>query len=96
MNFFRSKDEDEEEAGSFAAELASMGQFDEEFGTDSPVIGQGPDTQQTCIKWSRPDPPHLDPAKHDLIFQQIEIDHYVGKEQSDFLLESVNNELKNY
>ncbi|KAG8332843.1 DNA polymerase delta catalytic subunit, variant 2 [Homalodisca vitripennis] len=38
----------------------------------------GPDTQQTSAKWSRPPPPHLNPASDKLIFQQIDIDHYTG------------------
>ncbi|XP_007955835.1 DNA polymerase delta catalytic subunit [Orycteropus afer afer] len=29
-------------------------------------------------RWLRPSPPHLDPQKEPLIFQQLEIDHYVG------------------
>ncbi len=29
-------------------------------------------------KWARPPPPTIDPSTHPLIFQQIDIDHYVG------------------
>ena len=30
-------------------------------------------------KWSRPSPPNLDPSKDNLIFQQLDIDNYVGR-----------------
>lgn len=56
-----------------------MEQFEsEQLENDSPALGQGPDVQQTSIKWSRPPPPVLDPKKDALIFQQIEVDHYNG------------------
>jgi DNA polymerase delta subunit 1 len=42
------------------------------------VVGQGPDNQVTCVKWARPDAPHLNPATDSITFQQIEIDHYIG------------------
>ena len=32
-----------------------------------------------CSKWRRPSPPSLDPSKDSLIFQQLDIDNYVGK-----------------
>lgn len=40
---------------------------------------QGPDTQQTSTKWSRPSPPSLNPVKDKIEFQQLDIDHYTGK-----------------
>ena len=30
-------------------------------------------------RWRRPPPPELDPSKDELIFQQIDIDHYIAK-----------------
>ena len=30
-------------------------------------------------KWSRPDPPKIDPSKESLIFQQLDIDNYIGE-----------------
>ncbi|XP_069687440.1 DNA polymerase delta catalytic subunit isoform X2 [Periplaneta americana] len=41
-------------------------------------VTKGPDIQQTSSKWSRPDPPPLDPRQDALIFQQLDIDHYTG------------------
>lgn len=79
MFVYRSKDEDEDEGGSFAQDLANMEPWDSEmFGDDAPDVGQGPDTERTSVRWSRPDPPDFDPNKDDLIFQQIDIDHYTG------------------
>lgn len=42
------------------------------------LIGEGPETQETCIKWARPDVPKLDPEIDTLIFQQIDIENYIG------------------
>lgn len=42
-------------------------------------MGEGPENQQTCIKWARPDPPALSPQHDSLIFQQIDIEHYIGQ-----------------
>ena len=33
---------------------------------------------KTSLKWSRADPPPIDPNNDTIIFQQIEIDHYIG------------------
>ncbi|OAD61418.1 DNA polymerase delta catalytic subunit [Eufriesea mexicana] len=38
----------------------------------------GPEQENTSLKWSRPQPPQLNPLKDALIFQQIDIDHYNG------------------
>ena len=37
-------------------------------------------TQNRTNKWRRPDAPNLDPKKDALIFQQIEVEHYTGKQ----------------
>ncbi|XP_049866622.1 DNA polymerase delta catalytic subunit [Pectinophora gossypiella] len=75
---FKSQDDDEENEMpcSFEEQLAGMECSDFE----SPeVIGVGPDNQSTNVKWSRPEPPKMDPKKDNLVFQQIDIDHYNGK-----------------
>jgi hypothetical protein len=41
---------------------------------------QGPETLQTNLRWSRPEPPPLNPAHHVLTFQQLDIDHYTGND----------------
>ena len=35
--------------------------------------------EERFAKWRRPDPPKIDVTKDDLVFQQIDIDFYIGK-----------------
>lgn len=68
---------DDEIGGGFEAELANMetdGLFDREI-----QMGEGPENQQTCVKWARPDPPRLNSTVDSLIFQQIDIENYIGQ-----------------
>ncbi|XP_046489003.1 DNA polymerase delta catalytic subunit isoform X2 [Neodiprion pinetum] len=39
----------------------------------------GPDQENTCSKWNRPDPRPFNPQTDSLTFQQIEVDHYIGQ-----------------
>lgn len=74
-------DDDNDIPGSFEEELACMELVENEGSqvTDSQEMnGQGPETQQTSTRWSRPAPPLLNPAHHVLTFQQLDIDHYTG------------------
>ncbi|XP_058835484.1 DNA polymerase delta catalytic subunit [Topomyia yanbarensis] len=75
---FRSGDDDDEEFESyFEAELANMEGDD---GLDqAQLVGQGPEVENTCIKWSRPQPKDYRPNEDPLVFQQIDIDHYIGE-----------------
>lgn len=57
------------------------------------VIGDGPENQQTSIKWSRPEPPKLDPQTDALIFQQIDIENYIGQPLSG--IEFINYQIGN-
>lgn len=43
------------------------------------LSGDAPETLKTSIKWSRPDAQKLNPLTDPLVFQQIDIDHYVGQ-----------------
>ncbi|XP_053953423.1 DNA polymerase delta catalytic subunit [Anastrepha ludens] len=43
------------------------------------LLGEGPENQQTSVKWSRADPPKLDPSSDELVFQQIDIENYLGE-----------------
>lgn len=36
-------------------------------------------TESRTLKWRRPDLPFLDVSKDALIFQQLDLDHYIGK-----------------
>ncbi|XP_055374133.1 DNA polymerase delta catalytic subunit [Condylostylus longicornis] len=69
-------DEDEEfGGGGFEAELAALEAVDID---KTELIGEGPEIEQTSSKWSRPSPPDIDPSKDALIFQQIDIENYIG------------------
>ena len=60
----RRQDEDSSQgAGRFEHELASLQQS----------------TGNPKSKWSRPQVPRFDPAKDAIVFQQLEVDHYVGE-----------------
>ncbi|XP_055902016.1 DNA polymerase delta catalytic subunit [Eupeodes corollae] len=72
----RNFDEDEEDFGSaFEAELAA---FEGDDIDPTQLLGEGPENQQTCAKWSRADYPHLNPDVDGLTFQQIDVENYVG------------------
>ena len=82
---FRAEDDDDNDGGrgTFEDQLASM--LDEE---DELMDGPEPSTameepiechEERFVRWRRPAPPPLDAEKDKLIFQQIDIDHYVSK-----------------
>ncbi|XP_043259599.1 DNA polymerase delta catalytic subunit [Colletes gigas] len=73
------RDEDEDNyPGSFEAELANMDEVDDDVGDVYQTNEEGPEQENTFSKWNRPPPSQLNPNVDVLIFQQIEIDHYLG------------------
>ena len=78
-------DEDEEDTPNFEDHLAGL--EDEDFiDCDFPASeAEGPEQQLTHQKWSRPNPPSLDPSRDKLVFQQVELDHYIGQARVDML-----------
>ena len=76
-------DEDEEDTPNFEDHLAGL--EDEDFmDCDFPASeAEGPEQQLTHQKWSRPNPPSLDPSRDKLVFQQVELDHYIGQARVD-------------
>lgn len=42
------------------------------------LMGLGPENEESCAKWARPHPPNIHPDVDKLVFQQIDIDHYIG------------------
>ena len=60
----RAKGEDEPKGSRFEEELAS-------------IASKG--ARQSQSKWQRPLLPPLDPAKDSITFQQLDLDHYIGK-----------------
>ena len=76
-------DEDMEE-GQFETQLAAMLDEEDEF-RDSLGVMEEPEEPVEDIagdrikRWKRPDPPQIDPSKESLVFQQLEVDHYIGR-----------------
>ena len=81
-------EEDDEVPGSFVDHLAGLDDMDdmdeEDFGTDKPEGNNvaGPALKSMYDQWARPPPPPLNPAVDSLTFQQVELDHYIGKASS--------------
>ncbi|XP_013790883.1 DNA polymerase delta catalytic subunit-like, partial [Limulus polyphemus] len=73
----RSRRDDDNEPLDFEAELALMDSVEEEIQLESQ--GEGPENLSTSSKWSRPTPPPLNPEKDSLVFQQLDIAHYIGQ-----------------
>jgi hypothetical protein len=46
--------------------------------TNSFAGTEGPEDAEACSKWTRPPPPDLNTAKDNVVFQQIDVDHYIG------------------
>lgn len=60
----------------FDAELAMMDDIEMDEGAD--VSGAGPEEEESIAKWARPTLPPIDPKKDAIVFQQIDLDHYIG------------------
>jgi len=73
----KAKNEDDEDTPTFEDHLAGLD--DEDWGDDTPMEGEGPAQQMTKASWQRPPPPALDQTKDRLVFQQVELDHYIGR-----------------
>ncbi|KAM7292378.1 DNA polymerase delta catalytic subunit isoform X2 [Ixodes scapularis] len=79
---FRRQDDDEDPMD-FEAELALMEEISEEQMDDTEsqesLSGQGPENACTSVRWTRPPMPALRPERESLEFQQIDLDHYLGR-----------------
>ena len=82
---FRADDEDMDEGDGFDSQLAAMIDEGDELHGDDVAMMEEPeelveDMEVTRAKrWMRPSPPQIDPTKDNFVFQQIDIDNYVGK-----------------
>lgn len=84
---FRSGEDDEDDEGprgTFEERLAGMIEEEDEL----MYGGQEPSTaveeaieshEERFVRWRRPEPPKINIKEDTLIFQQIDIDHYIGK-----------------
>ncbi|OQR75031.1 DNA polymerase delta catalytic subunit-like [Tropilaelaps mercedesae] len=70
---------DEDEMNDFEAELAQMEELDIEEKVLTQVdLSQCPQDEVSFERWRRPPAPALDPQTADLVFQQVDLDHYLG------------------
>jgi len=78
-------DGDEEDTpGSFEEHLANLMEEEETEYDDSPRMeGEGPKQESTYDRWARPKLPDYKPEEDKLVFQQLDIDHYIGEARSD-------------
>ena len=68
------RQEEEEEGGNFEEHLAGLMEEEEEWGEEvTAVVGEGPRQEATRARWTRPAPPPTDPAKDNLVFQQVKL-----------------------
>ncbi|XP_076115768.1 DNA polymerase delta catalytic subunit-like [Mytilus galloprovincialis] len=70
--------DDEEDPSAFEEELAMLDEMESETHQDTDG-GMGPQDAEACAKWKRPPPPDLNIHKDKVVFQQIDVDHYIGK-----------------
>ena len=79
---FRAEDDEDDEGarGSFEDRLAGMLEEEDELLQPSTAMEEPIEChEERFVRWRRPAPPPLDAEKDTLIFQQIDINHYIGK-----------------
>ncbi len=82
---FRGEDEDEDDGpqGTFEERLAGMLEDEDElYATQEPSTAMEEDVEtdeDRFLRWRRPEPPKLNEKEDTLIFQQVDIDHYICK-----------------
>ncbi|GFT38521.1 DNA polymerase delta catalytic subunit [Nephila pilipes] len=79
-----SHDDDDFERSNFEEELALMEDLEEEFQAQSleslESTGEDIDSSQSAnAKWARPPPPEIKPSTDSVVFQQLDIDYYIGQ-----------------
>jgi len=77
--------DDDNNGPSFEEHLANLA--DEEMDANDLLtqasIEEGIDEEEAFKMWARPDLPELSASKDKLVFQQLELDHYIGKARKD-------------
>ncbi|GIY06379.1 DNA polymerase delta catalytic subunit [Caerostris extrusa] len=82
--FKKANDDDDFERSNFEEELALMDDLEEEFQAQSleslDSNGEDIDSQSSAnIKWTRPPFPKIEPSTDSIVFQQLDIDYYLGQ-----------------
>eukprot|EP00057_Strongylocentrotus_purpuratus_P014925 XP_011669399.1 PREDICTED: DNA polymerase delta catalytic subunit-like [Strongylocentrotus purpuratus] len=82
----RVQDFEDQDPSVFEEELALMEQIESEWqGTNGseqgsvPLPSSDPKSQSKHPKWPRPPLAPIDPSKDSIVFQQIDLEHYIGK-----------------
>lgn len=77
------KFEDEDDEGDdFEAELAMMDEIENEVAHEMDIDETGDHGdiyESSSVKWSRPPVPPIDPKEDSIVFQQVDVEYYVGK-----------------
>ncbi|GFS36946.1 cAMP-dependent protein kinase catalytic subunit 1 [Trichonephila inaurata madagascariensis] len=79
-----SQEDDDFERSNFEEELALMDELEEEFHAQSleslESTGEDIDSSQSAnAKWARPPPAEINPSTDSVVFQQLDIDYYIGQ-----------------
>ncbi|XP_055900779.1 DNA polymerase delta catalytic subunit-like [Biomphalaria glabrata] len=76
----KSKNFNDDFPSTFEDDLALMDSLEADRNDSEPmeVTEDGPEYQATSAKWARPPLPDIDSSKDKIVFQQIDLDYYVG------------------
>ncbi|GFQ74715.1 DNA polymerase delta catalytic subunit, partial [Trichonephila clavata] len=78
-----SQDDDDFERSNFEEELALMDELEEEFHAQSLESLESTEdidsSQSANAKWARPPPAEINPGTDSIVFQQLDIDYYLGQ-----------------
>uniref|UniRef100_A0A2C9M9B8 DNA polymerase n=1 Tax=Biomphalaria glabrata TaxID=6526 RepID=A0A2C9M9B8_BIOGL len=76
----KSKNFNDDFPSTFEDDLALMDSLEADRNDSEPmeVTGDGPEYQATSAKWARPPLPDIDSSEDKIVFQQIDLDYYVG------------------
>ncbi|KAI8780966.1 DNA polymerase delta catalytic subunit [Biomphalaria glabrata] len=76
----KSKNFNDDFPSTFEDDLALMDSLEADRNDSEPmeVTGDGPEYQATSAKWARPPLPVIDSSEDKIVFQQIDLDYYVG------------------
>nr|BAJ78732.1 DNA polymerase delta catalytic subunit [Metriocampa sp. 44] len=71
-------EDDEDMALVFSSEFDSQETDEMDVDSQEVIEGEGPELEQSTAKWSRSDPPDLNPDEDFILFQQMDVDNYIG------------------
>ncbi|KFM62169.1 DNA polymerase delta catalytic subunit, partial [Stegodyphus mimosarum] len=79
----KNSNDEEFERSNFEEELALMDEMEDEFRSQSlesqECSAEDIESEPSNVKWARPQSPALNPSQDPVIFQQLDLDYYVGQ-----------------